>query len=216
TRCGLASDMDGSLYFLASTLSTHTQALLADPRCSLLVGEPGKGDPLAHPRLTMTGSAERIGTGDLRERLKRRYLARHPKAALYVDFPDFSFWRLEIARASLNGGFGRAYAMTPADVLTDLSGREDLLEAEAGAVAHMNADHADAVELYARAFCAAAAGPWQLAGLDPEGLDLVRGDQMQRLWFETPLGTAEDLRPLLVRLAGQARAKLGQARQSAG
>src|SRR3546814_16399609 len=86
--------------------------------------------------------------------------------------------------------------MTPADVLTDLSGREDLLEAEAGAVAHMNADHADAVELYARAFCAAAAGPWQLAGLDPEGLDLVRGDQMQRLWFETPLGTAEDLRPL--------------------
>src|SRR3546814_15139200 len=96
-------------------------------------------------------------------------LFRSPKAALYVDFPDFSFWRLEIARASLNGGFGRAYAMTPADVLTDLSGREDLLEAEAGAVAHMNADHADAVELYARAFCAAAAGPWQLAGLDPEG-----------------------------------------------
>src|SRR3546814_8069469 len=77
-------------------------------------------------------------------------LFRSPKAALYVDFPDFSFWRLEIARASLNGGFGRAYAMTPADVLTDLSGREDLLEAEAGAVAHMNADHADAVELYAR------------------------------------------------------------------
>src|SRR3546814_13264520 len=87
TRCGLGSDMDGSLYFLASTLSTHTQALLADPRCSLLVGEPGKGDPLAHPRLTMTGSAERIGTGDLRERLKRRYLARHPKAAPHVDFP---------------------------------------------------------------------------------------------------------------------------------
>src|SRR3546814_2848329 len=120
--------MDGSLYFLASTLSTHTQALLADPRCSLLVGEPGKGDPLAHPRLTMTGSAERIGTGDLRERLKRRYLARHPKAALYVDFPDFSFWRLELARASLNGGFGRAYAMTPADVLTELTGTEDQSE----------------------------------------------------------------------------------------
>src|SRR3546814_16829013 len=106
--------------------------------------------------------------------------------------------------------------MAPGRVPRERSGCEDLLEAEAGAVGHMNADHADAVELYARAFCAAAAGPWQLAGLDPEGLDLVRGDQMPRLWFETPLGTAEDLRPLLVRLAGQARAKLGPARPSEG
>src|SRR3546814_11988872 len=95
--------MDGSLYFLASTLSTHTQALLADPRCSLLVGEPGKGDPLAHPRLTMTGSAERIGTGDLRERLKRRYPARHPKAAPYVAFPDLSFWSCQDDRVHFNG-----------------------------------------------------------------------------------------------------------------
>src|SRR3546814_17513188 len=116
----------------------------------------------------MTGSAERIGTGDLRERLKRRYLARHPKAALYVDFPDFSFWRLEIARASLNRGFGRAYAMTPADVLTDLNGRADLLAAEAGAVAHMHDDHIDAVALYARELCADAAGPWKRAPRQPQ------------------------------------------------
>src|SRR3546814_16102004 len=128
----------------------------------------------------MTGSAERIGTGDLRERLKRRYLARHPKAALYVDFPDFSFWRLEIARASLNGGFGRAYAMTPADVLTDLSGREDLLEAEAGAVAHMNAAHADAVEPHARAFRAAAPGPHQPAAIATQRHRVGTGDRQHR------------------------------------
>jgi len=212
TRTGLAGDMDGKPVFLTSTLSAHTQALLADPRCSLLLGEPGKGDPLAHPRLTVTGRAERIGEGSARERLKRRYLARHPKAALYVDFPDFSFWRLEVARASLNGGFGRAYAMTPADLLTDMSGLEGLLEFEAGAIAHMNADHADAVELYARAFCSAAAGRWQLAGLDPEGLDLVLGDQVRRLWFEETMTTPEEMRPLLVRLAGEARARLGVSR----
>src|SRR3546814_9510644 len=83
-----------------------------------------------------------------------------------VDFPDFSFWRLRVERASLNGGFGRAYAMTPADLLTDMQGLEALLDSEAGAVTHMNADHAEAVGLYARAFCAAAAGPWRLAGLE--------------------------------------------------
>jgi putative heme iron utilization protein len=211
SRTGLACDMDGAPVFLTSTLSAHTQALLADPRCSLLVGEPGKGDPLAHPRITVTGSAERVTAdgGELRARLRRRYLARHPKAELYVDFPDFSFWRLNIAQASLNGGFGRAYAMTASDVLTDMAGLEGLLAFEAGAVAHMNDDHADAVALYARAFCKAAPGDWLLTGLDPEGLDLQKGDEVERLWFDKPLVSPEEMRPLLVRLAGEAREKLG-------
>jgi len=211
SRTGLATDIDGAPVFLTSTLSAHTQALLADPRCSLLIGEPGKGDPLAHPRITVTGRAERIPEGEVRDRLRRRYLARHPKAALYADFPDFSFWRLQIARASLNGGFGRAYAMSAADVLSDMTGLEDLVGLEAGAVAHMNDDHADAVALYARAFCSAEAGAWVLTGLDPEGLDLQLGDQVKRLWFENPLTSPEDLRPLLVSLAKQARARLAEA-----
>lgn len=210
TRTGLAPDIDGAPVFLTSTLSAHTQALLADARCSVLVGEPGKGDPLAHPRLTVIGRAERIAPDvPARARLKRRYLARHPKAELYVDFGDFSFWRLEVARASLNGGFGRAYAMTPGDVLTELAGLEALLESEGGAVTHMNEDHADAVELYARAFCDAESGPWRLAGLDPEGLDLVLGDRVERLWFDAPLTTAGEIRPRLVQLAKAAREKLG-------
>jgi putative heme iron utilization protein len=211
TRTALASDMDGAPVILTSTLSAHTQALLKDPRCSILAGEPGKGDPLAHPRLTVIAKAERIGAGETRERLKRRYLARHPKAELYVDFPDFSFWRLVVARASLNGGFGRAYAMTREDVLTDMAGLEGLPDFEAGAVAHMNEDHADAVALYARAFCKAPAGHWVLTGLDPEGLDLALGDEVRRLWFEAPLTSTEELRPLLVRLAKEAREKLGGA-----
>ncbi|MEO3428202.1 HugZ family protein [Pelagibius sp. CAU 1746] len=208
TRTALATDLDGAPVILTSTLSAHTQALLKDPRCSILLGEPGKGDPLAHPRLTLIGRAGRIGPAGPRERLKRRYLARHPKAGLYVDFPDFSFWRLEVARASLNGGFGRAYAMTPADLLIDMTGLEELADFEAGAVDHMNADHAEAVALYARAFCRAPAGDWLLTGLDPEGLDLALGDRVERLWFETPPGAPEQLRPLLVRLAKEARERL--------
>ena len=209
TRTALVTDMDGVPVILTSTLSAHTQALLKDPRCSILLGEPGKGDPLAHPRVTVIGRAERVAEGETRERLKRRYLARHPKAELYVDFPDFSFWRLEATRASLNGGFGRAYAMAREDLLSDMSGLEGLLAFEAGAVEHMNADHADAVALYARAFCRAGDGPWRLSGLDPEGLDLVEGDKVARLWFDQPLAAAEEMRPLLVRLAKEAREKLG-------
>src|SRR3546814_18469480 len=87
-----------------------------------------------------------------------------------VDFPDFSFWRLRVERASLNGGFGRAYAMTPADLLTDMQGLEALLDSEAGAVAHMNADHAEAVPPSARPSCPAAPAPRRPAAPPPQAL----------------------------------------------
>jgi hypothetical protein len=73
----------------------------------------------------------------------------------------------------------------------------------------MNEDHADAVELYARAFCGAEAGPWRLAGIDPEGLELVLGDRVERLWFASPLTAPEELRARLVQLARDARVRLG-------
>jgi putative heme iron utilization protein len=98
---------------LASTLSLHTRALLADPRCSLLVGEPGiKGDPLTHPRLTLVARAERADKAALRD----GWLATHPKAALYIDFADFVMLRLVPVAAHLNGGFGRAYRLAPGDL----------------------------------------------------------------------------------------------------
>ncbi len=95
SRVGVATDLDGAPLILVSSLSTHTAAILADPRCSLLVGKTGKGDPLAHPRITLMCRAERLVPGtpdDLRAR--RRYLNRNPKAkSLYrawrfLDFPS--------------------------------------------------------------------------------------------------------------------------------
>jgi heme iron utilization protein len=200
SRVVLATAMDGAPIFLISRLSGHCTNLLADRRCSLLVGEPGKGDPLAHPRMTLIGSAVQVSQGDELTFYRNRYLRRHPKAALYVDFPDFSFWRFESARASLNGGFGKAYALMASDLATPLGEAEALSEIEDGAVSHMNADHADAIQKYA-AKIGEEPGGWKLATLDPEGLDLTSGDGIARLWFDKPLASAAELRPVLVSLA---------------
>ncbi|MEL6978042.1 MAG: DUF2470 domain-containing protein [Pseudomonadota bacterium] len=210
SRVALAPDMDGAPIFLISQLSSHFGALEADARASLLIGEPGKGDPLAHPRLTAIGQAERIASSDERARVKARYLGRHPKAALYADFGDFAFWRLRLERISLNGGFGKAYALAAEDALTALSACAGLPEAEAGAVAHMNEDHADALAAYAEGLLNAGPGAWRLASLDPEGLDLALGDQIRRLWFDPPLESAEALRSRLAVLAKKARSALDQ------
>ena len=108
--------------------------------------------------------------------------------------------------AHLNGGFARAADLTASDVMTDISGAADLLEAEASAVEHMNADHADAVRLYATKLLGAEDGPWRLTGLDPEGLDLACGDATLRLQFAERVTDAEQLRRIVVDLTKKARA----------
>lgn len=206
SRVAVATDLDGTPVILTSTLSGHTAAILETPACSLLVGEPGKGDPLAHPRVSLFCRARRIDRGgDDHERLRRRYLLRHPKAELYVDFGDFAFFRLELERASLNGGFGKAFELQSDELLTALGNSEGWIAMEGGAVAHLNEDHADAVKLYAEILCKAEPANWRLAGLDPEGLDLAAGDKVERLWFAEILDKPEAVRPVLVSLAKEAR-----------
>jgi heme iron utilization protein len=202
----VATDSDGAPLILISRLATHTANLEADGRASVLLASAGKGDPLAHPRLTLLGSFAQVARDDASEpRLRRRFLARHPKAELYAGFADFSLWRLDAVSAHLNGGFARAADMKAADVLTDVAGAKNLIDAEASAVAHMNADHADAVRLYATKLLGAEAGPWRLTGLDPDGLDLACGDATLRLPFAGRVTTAEQLRKVVVELAAKAR-----------
>ncbi|MBO0717990.1 MAG: HugZ family protein, partial [Rhizobiales bacterium] len=202
----VATDSDGSPLILISRLSSHTANLEADGRASVLLAAAGKGDPLAHPRLTVLGRfAEIARDGADESHLRRRFLARHPKAELYAGFADFALWRMSIESAHLNAGFARAADLTAADVLTDLAGASDLHEVEASAVAHMNHDHADAVALYATNFLGAEAGAWRITGIDPDGLDLSCGDTVLRLEFPQRVTAAGQLREVLADLAKQAR-----------
>jgi len=104
---------DGTALTLVSDLSMHTKALLQDPFCSLLVGEPGdKGDPLTHPRMTLQCHAAERDKSCLRD----VWLSAHPKAKLYFDFADFRILKLIPNEAHLNGGFGKAFHLRPDDL----------------------------------------------------------------------------------------------------
>ena len=201
----VATDPDGSPLILVSQLSSHTRHLDKDPRASVLLADTGEGDPLTHPRLTITGVANKIVGPEARAAARQRFLAKHPKAALYADFGDFSFWRLAMDQIHLNGGFARAARFPAARLLTSTADAEALLVSEAGAVAHMNADHADALALYATALAGQPAGAWLATGLDPEGMDLACGDRTARLVFPHRVTTPGDLRMVLVALAKMAR-----------
>lgn len=202
----VATVPDGSPLILVSQLSHHTRHLDKDGRCSLLLAETGDGDPLAHPRLTITGVAAKIVEPQARGRVRARFLARHPKAELYVDFADFSFWQIAMEQIHLNGGFARAARFPSARLMTPTAEAAALIDAEADALAHMNADHADALALYAEKLAGKSPGAWIATGLDPDGMDLACGDLTARVPFAEPVGTPHDLRKTLIRLAQAARA----------
>jgi heme oxygenase (biliverdin-IX-beta and delta-forming) len=202
----VATDVDGSPLILVSRLATHTANLEIDARASLLLAETGKGDALAHPRLTVLGSFVPVAREDADDaRVRRRFLARHPKSELYAGFGDFAFWRMAVVSAHLNGGFARAADLAAADVLTDTADAQELIEIEGEAIAHMNADHAEACRLYATKLLGAPDGKWACVGIDPEGVELQLGGTALRLAFPQPVTGAGSLRAMLKRLADQAR-----------
>ncbi|MDB5634372.1 MAG: pyridoxamine 5-phosphate oxidase [Tardiphaga sp.] len=201
----LASHPDGSPVLLISRLALHTRNVLADPRVSLMLDERAPGDPLEGARIMLAGTAEEAGESDVLS-LRQRYLRVHPTAEVFVDFKDFSFFRIRPSGAHLVAGFGRIVDLAPEQFLTDLTDAEGLVEAEEGAVAHMNADHLDALKLYATKLLGAAPGEWICTGCDPDGLDLQADRRVLRLDFPRRIVTPSALQQVLRELAEKARA----------
>lgn len=209
SRVGVSTDIDGTPIILISRLAPHTAAILRDGRCALLLGEPGKGDPLAYARISIDCVATEVDRESLEHsRLRTRYLNHQPKAKLYADLGDFRFFKLEPVSASLNGGFGKAYAMTPEHLLVRSAITAELQAKEPGALDHMNDDHFDSVDHYARHYLGLPQGNWVLAGIEEDGITIYLGDDVRRIFFDQPLASAEDMHLTLVKMARTARAAL--------
>jgi putative heme iron utilization protein len=202
----VASHPDGSPILLISRLALHTRNILGDPRVSLMLDERAEGDPLEGARIMLAGRAEQAGDAE-KEVLRRRYLNAHPSAEVFAGFKDFSFFRIRPAGAHLVAGFGRIVDLEPGQFLTDVSGADALLEAEQGAIEHMNADHRDAMNLYATKLLGAEQADWRCTGCDPDGMDMQAGAQTLRLEFPERVTDGTALRKMLVRLAAEARAR---------
>lgn len=118
SRIAFHRDPEAGLLTLVSGLAPHFRALRDRPDCALMLGEVGdKGDPLTHPRLMIRARASFVAPDDpARPGIRDRWLQQNPKAAIYIDLPDFAFVRLTPGSALLNGGFARAFHIAPGDL----------------------------------------------------------------------------------------------------
>ncbi|MXP64371.1 DUF2470 domain-containing protein [Roseomonas sp. M0104] len=201
-----AAAPDLSLLLWLSSLSEHTRQLLREPRCALLVqGDAPEANPQTAPRVTVTGVAERV-EGDQKAALKARWLALHPYAAPYAGFADFALWRVRPVAALLVGGFAAATRLRASELLPTPGEVAAIAAAEAGVCAHMNEDHAEAVENIVVNLLGQAHGEWRMVSLDVDGCDFVAEERRCRLDFPAPAGEVQEVREALVQAARQARA----------
>ena len=224
TLCTLAHDLEGYPYgsfvtvafdsgnpiFLISELAEHTKNLERDSRASLLVAEGGSADPLANGRVTMLGPCTPVEGGGGSARAA--FFGAHPNSTYYADYRDFAFWKLHVDYVRYIGGYGRMSWISKAD--WHAAEPDPLGPSAAGMIAHMNADHADAMVLYCKAFSKATeVTSASMTGVDRYGFDMSavtqQGRRPVRLAFAKPVSTPEEVRAALISMVKAARSKLG-------
>src|SRR5437660_10381585 len=143
-------DDHGRPIFLISTMAMHTQNLQADPPASLLVTQDDTGgDPLGAARVTLVGNVLPIPESEVPE-ARKLYLQRYANSKYWVDFEDFSFYRLAVVDVYYVGGFGVMGWVSAPDYTQ--AQPDPLADAAAGIIEHMNADHKDALVILARVY----------------------------------------------------------------
>ena len=198
----------GNPIFLISALAEHTKNLQQDPRASLLVADSGSADPLANGRVTLLGLCTRVeGEGGS---AKAAFLAAHPNSAYYADFRDFGFWKLHVDSVRYIGGYGRMSWIDKAEWQT--AEPDPLGPSAAGIIAHMNADHPDALVIYCKAFSKATEiTSATMTGIDQYGFEMSartnEGPRPIRLAFAKPIGTPEEARAVLISMLKDAGSK---------
>jgi heme iron utilization protein len=202
-----ALDLAGRPLFLISNMAMHTQNLKADPRCSLFVGQANAdGDPLGAARATLIGVAETVPASDLTA-VRETYLARHDKSRYWVDFSDFSFFRLQPVDLYYVGGFGVMGWVEARDY--EVAAPDPLADAASGILAHMNADHIDSMILLARFHAGVEAMEATMTSVDRLGFTLRlktnEGMKGARINFLYEVATPKETRTVLVEMVRQAR-----------
>jgi heme iron utilization protein len=202
-------DDHGRPIFLISTMAMHTQNLQTDPHASLLVTQQDtEGEPLGASRVTLLGNVLPVPKLELTE-ARKLYLERHANSKYWVDFEDFSFYRMDVVDVYYVGGFGVMGWVSAPDY--DRSRPDPLADSMAEIIQHMNADHKDALILLAQTFGRIESTEAMMTAVDRLGfhvrLKTPDGMRGARIAFSQQVRDAAETRTVLVEMVQQARSQ---------
>jgi heme iron utilization protein len=203
--------LDGAPVLCVSNMAEHGRNLAGDHRASIAIVAPAtESDPLASGRVTLAGTVEHPSGAELAA-ARAAHLAAVPAAKYYIDYSDFALWVLRVQRVRWVGGYGRMDSATGEDY--SAAEADPVVPRAAGAIAHLNADHADSLCAMARVLGGFPdATSATCTGADRYGLDLKvhtpRGTAYTRVGYATPIDSYDDLRSATIELTQ--RARIGQ------
>ncbi|MBC92739.1 MAG: hypothetical protein CMM38_03785 [Rhodospirillaceae bacterium] len=192
----VACGQDGSPIFMISDLARHSRNIEVDGRISLLFSRTTR-DAITQGRATVIGRAIRCDD----PLLSKRFLARHTTVQTFVEFTDFTLYRMEVESIHFLAGFGGDHILDNSDVLLNGEISSELMAAEPEILDHMNENHAEAVDIYAQHLIGRPGMDWKMTGIDPEGIDLARNDAEARLDFDELISCPDKAKKELTRLA---------------
>jgi putative heme iron utilization protein len=200
-------DDKGQPVFLISTMAMHTQNLQADPRASLLVTQlDAGGDPLGASRVTLVGNVLPIPEPEVAA-ARKLYLARYVNSKNWVDFQDFSFYRMDVMDVYYVGGFGVMGWVSSSEY--DLGQADPLADAASDIIQHMNTDHGDALRLLVRTFAGIESHEAAMTSVDRLGFHVQvktpDGPRGARIAFSREVGSPAEARSVLIEMVAQAR-----------
>lgn len=200
-------DERGRPIFLISTMAMHTQNLQADPRASLLVTQDvAGGDPLGASRVTLVGNALLVQEAEVAE-ARELYLARYANSKYWVDYEDFSFYRMDMVDIYYVGGFGVMGWVSAAEYLR--SQPDPLADSTAEIIQHINTDHKEGLVLLAHKFARIEAQEATITTVDRLGfhvrLKTQDGMRGARIAFLREVNNPAETRKVLTEMVQQAR-----------
>jgi len=197
----------GHPVFLISTMAMHTQNLQANPHASLLVTQPdASGDPLGASRVTLLGNVLPVPETGVAE-ARTLYLARYANSKHWVDFEDFSFYRMDVVDVYYVGGFGVMGWVSASEY--DRAKPDPLADVATGIIQHMNTDHGDALIVLARVLAGIESQEVAMTSVDRLGfhvrLKTQDGMRGARIAFSQEVTSPAEARTVLVEMVAQAR-----------
>ena len=201
--------LGGKPVLCLSNLAEHGRNLAGDPRASLsIVAASSDSDPLASSRITLAGLVSQPSATD-RDAVRAAYADAVPAARVFLDFSDFTLWVLRVQRVRWVGGYGRMDSATGEQY--EAAAPDPVALGAARAIAHLNADHADALAAMARAFGGYPDTETAVCtAIDRYGLDMrvttARGIAYARVGFPERLDSPDQLRSTTAELARVASA----------
>jgi len=207
-----ALTQEGEPTILISEIAEHTRNLRADPRVSLFIQDGAfLNDTQSGRRITLMGLAEQVSAESLAD-AQRRYLARFPNAEQYFQVHDFALFKITTQHVRFIGGFGEIYWLEPSEVLINAA-NNPLSAYAAGICEHMNADHVNALILYAKAFAGLDVTSAKMVDVDPNGFDMEveheNAIRTIRIRFPQPVTTMDEVRQATIALLKAARESAG-------